>query len=642
MADWDVFCEVDYPFNDTNVHISSATRKDRAVVHGYGTLTPSTETILNAFQYTDGVGSPSDMVDLTHYLPQGSISNSDFTYVYNDVFNNPVAESYYTSDTYLAKKDLVDRYVGWIIGSADEPGLCIFRDSGNNNKLTMYVFYGWGARNDLGEGATSIYGFWIAYLGAHTSAQMQQVFFTYNATAKEELDIYGDQLAITMNYRTDTDSEAYGMGIHMFDAGAIPQEAYAAVDGLTSFSVYTSLDTSYWAGFLTPADDKPMNICWGNLQQVNMYDTNITGANFNRQGTSPAKDAEEEAENNPYNNAGVPTEGGGGGGYPDSSDDVDIPDPTGLPSLITSGLVKLYQPTSGEMQDFTDFLFTGITASIETTLKKLTTEPLQYLIGAYMTRFKPEVSSSEHIKFAGVDTGATAAVISKQYQQLNCGYLDIPNASETHLDYSPYSSAVLYLPYIGYRDLNIDEIMGSRLLIKYNIDCVTGACTAYVHVNRIKRTTGDAKINAVIYEFQGNCFVQCPMSSKDSTGTIQALSQLAGAVGAAASHNIGGAIEGAINAVATEKVSVNRNGSPGSNYGYSSIQYPYIILQRPLNKPPQKFSSFEGWTSNMYKKISTMKGYTETDPNTVWSNSIHCTNSEAEEIKGLFNSGVYL
>lgn len=638
MADWEEFFESNFALNDTSVHVSSAILEDRGITFDYGTPSQSTQTI-NCFQYTKGVGSPSDMVDLTHYLPQGSIANSDVTYVYNDVFTSPKSEDYYATDEYAEKKALVERYVGWIIGDVDEPGICIFRDSGNSNRLTLYCFYGYGERTDIATSSNK--GFWIFYLGAYTAEQMQQVFFTYNATAKTTLDIYGKQAALQMNYKTTAGSTNYGTAYHAYDATAIPSDMYLGTY-FGDFSIYTSLDTAYYPGFLTPADDKPEQVCWGDMQTRDLFNTSITGDNFTQLGSSPVKENEDAAEDDPYNNAGVPSEGGGGGGYPDSSDDVGIPDPTGLPTLVTSGLVKLYQPTSAEMQSFTDFLFTGITDSIKTTISKLTTEPLQYLIGAYMTRFKPTTSSSTAIKFAGVDTGATAATIVQQFQQLNCGYLDIPNASETHLDYSPYSSAVLYLPYIGYRDMNIDEIMGSRLLIKYNIDCVTGACTAYVHVNRIKRTKGDAKINAVIYEFQGNCFVQCPMSSKDSSGTIQALSELAGAVGSVAQHNVAGAVEGAINAIATEKVSVNRNGSPGSNYGYASIQYPYIILQRPLNKPPQKFSSFEGWTSNMYKKISSLSGYTETDPNTVWSNNIHCTDNEAEEIKSLFNSGVYL
>ena len=639
MADWEEFFESNFALNDTSVHVSSAILEDRGITFDYVTPQQSTQTI-NCFQYTKGVGSPSDMVDLTHYLPQGSIANSDFTYVYNDIFTYPKSEDYYTTDEYLEKKALVEQYVGWIIGDVDEPGMCVFRDAGNSDRLTLYCFYGWGERTDISTSTNK--GYWVYYLGAYTAQQMQQVFFTYNATAKTTLDIYGKQAALQMNYKTDASSTNYGTAYHAYDATAIPADMYLGTP-VGDFSIYTSLDTAYYPGFLKPADNKPEQVCWGDMQTKDLFNTSITGDNFTQLGSSPVKENEDAAEDDPYNNAGVPSEGGGGGGYPDSSDDVGIPDPTGLPTLVTSGLVKLYQPTSAEMQSFTDFLFTGITESIKTTISKLTTEPLQYLIGAYMTRFKPTTSSSTAIKFAGVDTGATAATIVQQFQQLNCGYLDIPNASETHLDYSPYSSAVLYLPYIGYRDMNIDEIMGSRLQIKYNIDCVTGACTAYVHVNRIKRTTGDAKINAVIYEFQGNCFVQCPMSSKDSSGVIETLAQLAGAAGAAAQHNAGKALSGAISSLATEKVSVNRNGSPGSNYGYASIQYPYIILQRPLNKPPQKFSSFEGWTSNMYKKISSLKGYTEIDPDTIWTDNFgHATDEEAQMIKDIMNGGVYL
>lgn len=639
MANWENFYESGLALNDTSIHVSSAMWQERYITFNYGTPQANTDKIL-CFQYTKGVGQPSDMIDLTHYLPQGSIANSDVTYVYNDVFISPKSEEYYTSEQYLEKKALVERYVGWIVGDVDNPGICIFRDSGYNNRITLYVFYGYGQRNDIET--SSKYGFWIGYLGNYEVHQMQQVFFTYNAEAKETLDIYGVQSALVMNYRVNPNNNDYGTAFFSFDATSIPQEEYLGT-GFGNFAIYTSLDTSYWPGFLTPAENKPNQVCWGNWEARDLFNINATGVNFDLIGSSPVKESEEASEDNPYDNAGVPSEGGGGGGYPDNSDNIDIPDPTGLPSLVTTGLVKLYNPTTSELQDFTDFLFTGITESIKDTLSKLTTEPLQYLIGAYMTRFKPATSSSTAIRFAGVDTGATAATIVQQYQQLNCGYLDIPNASETHLDYSPYSSAVLYLPYIGYRDLNIDEIMGSRLLIKYNIDCVTGACTAYVHVNRIKRTSGDAKINAVIYEFQGNCFVQCPMSSKDSSGTIQALSQLAGAVGSVAQHNVAGAVEGAINAIATEKVSVNRNGSPGSNYGYSSIQYPYIILQRPLNKPPQNFASYKGWTSNMYKKVSSLKGYTEIDPNTIWTdNFAHATDEETQMIKDIMNGGVYL
>lgn len=637
MAWYDEYYESGYALNSEEVHVSSAGHQERSIIFNYGQIDQYSETI-NCFQYTDKIDEPSSMTDLTKYLKFGSISSLDVTYVYNDVFNNPQSDEYYNTETYASKKALVDRYVGWIIGDSDHPGMCIFRDSNYHDRITLYICYGFFQRNDLTE-TDNIKGYWFGYLGEYSEDQMKKVFFTWDAQAKETLDVYGYQKALKMNYRLDPTSNNYGFAQHAMDGTSVPQDFYIG-GGSSTFDIYTTINPTYEGGYLMGV--YPVNVCWGNLQARDLFNVHTTGANLTLIGESAMDDANLDPESDPYSGGGLPTTGGGGGSYPDDTAEVDIPDPTGLPSLVNSGLVKLYNPTASQIQDFTNFLFSGITESIENTIKKLTTEPLQYVIGMYLTRFQPAVSSNSNIKFAGVDTGASSAVIVNQFQQLDCGYIDIPNASKTHLDYSPYSSAVLYLPYIGYREINIDEVMGSRLIIKYNIDLVTGSCTAFVKVSRAKRTTGDAKLNDVLYEFQGNCFVQCPLSSKDSAGTISALASFASAVGAAATHNVAGMLSGVVDAVATEKVGVNRNGSPSANYGYSSIQKPYVVLQRPLDKVPEKFSSFEGWTSHMRKRLSSLKGYTEVDNNTVWTDNIMCSEAEANEIRELFNTGVYL
>ncbi len=69
---------------------------------------------------------------------------------------------------------------------------------------------------------------------------------------------------------------------------------------------------------------------------------------------------------------------------------------------------------------------------------------------------------------------------------------------------------------------------------------------------------------------------------------------------------------------------------------------PYLILERPIQSVPTGWGSFEGYMSNNYAKVRNLKGYTETDPDTIWADNIHCTDSEAEEIRSLFSSGVYL
>ena len=565
------------------------------------------------------------------------VTNADFTYVYNDVFTYPQPLEYFNTEIYEQKKELMRTNVGWIVGDADNPGMCVFRNSDISNSLTLYIFNGFFKRTDI-EGETDYYGYGLQFGGRYNIQIAQKVFFTFDADRMAE-DVAGLQKYLRLNYRANLNDENYGTAVFtMFDPTAIPNVAYLAIDGLTNFDIYTSLDPVYESGFLISDPIYPRNVCWGNFSDSPLWSVGyINPSNLAQISPSAMDEADNPTEDNPYSGGGIPETGGGGGDYPDQSDEVDIPNPTGLPSLTSSGLVKLYNPSSSELQAFTNFLFDGITESIENTIKKLTTEPLQYVIGLYLTRFQPAVTSSTTIKFAGVSTGATASIINNEFQQLDCGYIDIPNASKSHLDYSPFSSATLYLPYIGYRELDIDEVMGARLYIKYNIDLVTGSCTAFVKVERNKRMTGDALINATLYEFEGNCFVQCPLSSKDSSGTIQALSSFAGMIGASATGNVGGALNEGLSALTTSKVGVNRNGSPASNYGYSSHQVPFVILERT------NFEKFEGWTSNMRKRISTLSGYTEIDPDTIWSDNFgHATAEECDMIKTIMNGGVYL
>ena len=639
--EWEVYNENNYPLNRGDVHVSSAITYERSVIWHIGEPDEYSESVYT-FQYTKNIDNPSSMTSLVEYTPQGSISTSDVLYVFPDVLHDPKAPEYFESETYLAKLELVKRYCGWVTGSLDQQsGVIIYRDASNNDRFTMWIIRGFCQRTDISIGLSDR-GYWIGFLGDYTANQLTQVFFTYDAIAQEDLDIYGQQVALRMHYRQDPANNNYYVAQYGYYLEHVPPQIYMA-ETMHSFEVYTSISTKFEEGTLVGQGNYPEQCCWGNMASRDWFNANENPTNLVWLSENAVKDNYDNSEDDAYNGSGNPSNAGGDGGFPDETGDVGVPSTTGLLSLSSLGIVKLYNPSVAQMNDFTNFLFSGITDSIKDTISKLTTDPLQYVIGCYITRFNPAVSSSSSIRFAGVDTGASAPVIVSQFQQLSCGSITVDEATNSHLDYSPYSSAVLYLPYIGYREMNIDEIMKSTLSIYYNIDLATGSCTAYVKVSRSKRTSGDARLNDVLYEFQGNCFVQCPLSSKDCTGIIQALVQAGGIVGSMATHNIAGALSGAVNAVATEKIGVNRNGSPTANYGYSSIQYPYLILQRPLPKVPQKFASYEGWTSNMYKKVSMLKGYTEVDPDTIWTNGFsHATDEETQMIKDIMNGGVYL
>ena len=69
---------------------------------------------------------------------------------------------------------------------------------------------------------------------------------------------------------------------------------------------------------------------------------------------------------------------------------------------------------------------------------------------------------------------------------------------------------------------------------------------------------------------------------------------------------------------------------------------PFLILERPIQSTPTNFGAFEGFMSNNYARIGNLSGYTEFDPDTVWSDFGKATEEESNMIKDILNGGVYL
>ena len=618
--------------NGDSITISSALWKERGIVFS---LIPEDIRQINTFQYSKGVTKASDMVDLTQFVTGVGIPNATVTEVFNNIDSNPQPEDYYTTDAYQVKKDLVLANIGWIWGDFESGGMFVFRDSTYNNNITIYLTNGFYSKE---SGGSTLYGYGLFYGGVYSDDQMKQVFFTFDAYGYRE-ETVGYSTCLVMNYRLDPSSTSYGKADFVIDVG-LDREYYKHVDD-NGFKTYTDLNPAYTGTLLD--QDAPEEVCWGNIQSRHFYNANW-GSSYTNISGSWDGDAATESEDDPYSGGGTPETGGGNGYYPDRSDDDDTSDPSEMTvDGVTSGFIQLYNPSVSEMTSFNGFLFSGLSSSVIDTLKKLTTEPLQYIISVSLCHFQPQnLGISIPIKFGGVDTGVSAIQIHKQHQRIHCGYVDIPNASNSFMDYKGFSSCHIFLPYVGFRELSIDEVMGSRLKVDYIVDLLTGSFICQLHITRNKRWTQDAHLNHNMYEFAGNCFQPLPFSSLDQRGTVEAIATAVGALGSAAQGNAGGAISGLFQAAIMEKESIHRGGNAGSAPGYMSKQHPFVVLGRPINSTPANQGSFEGWTSNPYKRVSSLKGYTEVDPDTVWSNNIPCTDEEAQMIKDIMNGGVYL
>ena len=355
---------------------------------------------------------------------------------------------------------------------------------------------------------------------------------------------------------------------------------------------------------------------------------------------------EDNLNNDVNSEGGNTTIGGGNGGFDYNSDEVPLADADEFTvDAINTGFITIYNPTQQEMQDFNDFLFTGITESVSTVLKRLISSPLDYVVSLSMVHCPLSVSENkEDIKFCGISSGVMANRVLHQWTDIDCGTITVNEQFASFLDYGGYNKVKIYVPYCGIYPLNIDDIMGGVLHGKYIIDLLTGNCIFQLHVKRDKRSYGDEdNLNSVLYEFTGNCISSLPISATDWRGLFQGACQVAAGVGAIANGNPVSGVASVASGVMSMKPDVVKSGNLSTGFGYMGTQKPYLIFETPIQAQPEKFSSYMGYTSNIYTQLRDIKkGYFEVSDSTVWTNNIKCTDVEMEEIKTLLYKGVYV
>lgn len=333
------------------------------------------------------------------------------------------------------------------------------------------------------------------------------------------------------------------------------------------------------------------------------------------------------------------------GGYPGNNMYSDkIPEPN-VPAvdLINTGFVRLYNPTKGEVQSFANFLFSSISDSAVNTIKKMLVNPLDGIMSLHMVHFNitTDVNPAD-ITFCGVSSGVSANVVTSQYKSIRYG-VDVSEIYKSFMDYSNFTKMRIYLPYCGTYEINPDEFMDGKLIVKYNIDIISGMCAASIMTEKTQKN--GLRNEAPLYVFNGNCILTMPISATDWRNTFLSVIDIAGnaiAPSPAGAANIA-------NDIFSQKVSTQKSGSLSSNFGYLSSQIPYLIIEHPAPSYPEDYIHWKGYPSNLYCKLknidipSSESGMLIKVANgDLWTSSINATEEEKEEIKQLFAEGVWL
>lgn len=323
--------------------------------------------------------------------------------------------------------------------------------------------------------------------------------------------------------------------------------------------------------------------------------------------------------------------GGGDDGNPDYnpfSDPIDFPDlPTGGDAL-SSGFIRAYSPSSAQLRLLAQKLWSN---DFIDTIKKIQNDPMEAIISLHSIPFSV-ASVNANCVVGNYDSGISMPTVGGQFIRRNLGSIYIPERWASALDYSPYVTVDIFLPYIGVRSLQVDDIVGRTITVEYCIDVLTGATTCHIKC-------GDS----VLYTYNANIALNIPLSASSMGPLLQSImGSTANIINGAVAGGIGGAVGGALGSainVATSKHSqISRGSSLGGNFGALSIFEPYLIIHRPIQSLASGFAHFKGYPSNITGTIGSVSGYTEVE--SVHLTGITCTDIERDEISALLYNGV--
>ena len=313
-------------------------------------------------------------------------------------------------------------------------------------------------------------------------------------------------------------------------------------------------------------------------------------------------------------------------GYDDGTDNDDEDENTGDVSAGIGVLTSTFKMTKERLVQLGQFLWGS---NIFDKFSLVNNNPIENIISCKSIPINTDGVNQE-IVLGNVTTGVNGEKISNNFAKQTIGSILINEHYHNFLDYTPYTNVILYLPYIGFKELDTTLVMNKTIKIIYTVDAITGGCLAQVYVNNVR-----------LYEFTGNVGIDIPITASNraqvESGYIQAG---VGAAMSAVGGNVGSAVTSLLNS-ATSQYHYSSTGNPSPMCVASTNRTCYVIIDRPNYQNLKAFNHTRGRKCYLSKTISTLHGFTICDSNIDLS-GINATQSELEELKEILSSGFYV
>lgn len=385
---------------------------------------------------------------------------------------------------------------------------------------------------------------------------------------------------------------------------------------------------------------------------------------------------------NPYYEGGYSQPGGGDPNKQNWSETSDVVKADLLPDEThygaqACGLITIFSPSDTQLRYLADIIWgNGFFQFMQNLVENIS----DLFISFGMVPFTVDKGATVEVTWFDfaisgqqVGTGIYLDKAASQFVEMDMGTIMLDGsdnrifATDSVLDYSPYSRLGIYLPFIGYQELDIDECRNNSLHLIYRIDILSGTVVAIIRIQERD-----------IYQFTGNCLTQLPLTSMDAQTMISNAVNIgiaaagAGATGAVASagdaltaenlangditaagaelqnaqramqvSNAGGSLAAATaNGMMGMKPNFKKSGGIGASASLISVMQPYLFLTTPRQSMPENYNKVCGFPCNVGGTLGDFEGFTVVED--IRLNGLVATSPEVEEIYQLLKSGVII
>ena len=143
------------------------------------------------------------------------------------------------------------------------------------------------------------------------------------------------------------------------------------------------------------------------------------------------------------------------------------------PATDRTDFFTVYIPTDENMKTINNAIF----------LKGTDTVDVLHYFSSYKKFFcNIPIEGYKELKASRYDFGVTAPYTKSYNLDIDCGSIQIAETFNSALDYAPFSRLTIFLPFIGFQELDVSMVMNNTLHIVYTVDVLSGRCLAKLFV----------------------------------------------------------------------------------------------------------------------------------------------------------------